>query len=182
MPADGQLAGDGYRKVLPPVMQSISFLQGWNTVSLNVDPDNADVEAVLADILPDVVMVQNGRGQIYYPQFGINEIGTWNPYEAYEINVDAPVTLTVTGNGQLRFDAPIELATGWNLVSFVLDDEVSIQEALGSISAHLSIVVDDTGRLYYPELGIDEIGTMKPGEGYSIYVTADCTLVYPSGI
>lgn len=182
VPAGGQLPGDGYRKVLPPVMQSISFLAGWNTVSLNVDPPDPDLEAVLADILPDVVMVQNDLGQIYYPAFGIDEIGSWDPYEAYEINVDADVTLTVTGNGRLREDAPIDLITGWNLVSFTLDREVDIQEALGSIYGQYSLVVDELGRLYYPELGINEIGTMKPGEGYEIYATTDCTLVYPSGI
>jgi hypothetical protein len=45
----------------------------------------------------------------------------------------------------------------------------------------LVIAKNNNGQTYIPGYGINDIGTMQPGQGYQVYLTAADTLVYPAG-
>ncbi|QXD16164.1 hypothetical protein GQ464_004215 [Rhodocaloribacter litoris] len=159
--------------------QTLTLAAGWNTVSLNVSPTNLAVETLLAGLGDQLVLVQNNTGKVYYPEFGINDIGTWNLLEAYEVNTRAAATLTVEGTPISPVAMPINLTTGWNLVPFLPAQEMPLETALASIADKLVVVIDNLGRIYYPEFGINDIGTMKPGQGYRMYVSGVAVLTYP---
>ncbi|GIV57696.1 MAG: hypothetical protein KatS3mg042_0609 [Rhodothermaceae bacterium] len=159
--------------------QTLNLEEGWNTVSFNVVPTNPSVETLFAGIRDHLVLVQNNTGQVYYPEFEIDDIGTWNVAEAYEVNTTAPVTLAVSGLPIDPESTPITLSAGWNLVPYYPDTEMAIEEALASIADKVVVVLDNLGRVYYPEFDINDIGTMKPGQGYSIYVSDTAVLTYP---
>ena len=160
--------------------QTLDLDEGWNTVSLTVTPDNPDIEAMFSGVVGDVVLVQNNTGQIYYPEFGINDIGQWNPLEAYEINTTAATSIVVTGAPIVPEATPITVAAGWNLIPYLPTYPLPIEDALASIAADVVVVIDNVGRIYYPEFGINDIVTMEPGQGYSIYVDREVTLTYPA--
>jgi len=44
----------------------------------------------------------------------------------------------------------------------------------------LIIVMDESGNLYIPALGIDEINELEPGKAYQIYVNQAQTFTYPA--
>jgi hypothetical protein len=159
---------------------TLDLAQGWNTVSLTVTPDNPDIETMFSGVVGDLVLVQNNTGQIYYPEFGINDIGQWNLLEAYEINTTAATSIVVTGTPIVPEATPITLAAGWNLIPYLPTYALPIEDALASIAADVVVVIDNVGRIYYPEFGINDIVTMEPGQGYSIYVNREVTLTYPA--
>lgn len=51
-----------------------------------------DLEVALADILANVVAVQDDDGNLYYPDFGITDLQTLQPGTGYQIIVDGDVT------------------------------------------------------------------------------------------
>lgn len=54
-----------------------------------------------------------------------------------------------------------------------------VSEALATVSDELVVLKDAFGRIYMTEPEIDQIGDLLPGQGYKIYVSEDCTLLYP---
>ena len=45
---------------------------------------------------------------------------------------------------------------------------------------NIKLLKDDSGNLYWPELGLNTIGEMEAGEGYILKVIDDQNFIYPS--
>lgn len=56
------------------------------------------VEQAIASVASHLVMVKDGQGRIYHPQYGINTIGNMEPGQGYEVFVDQAATLTFPAN------------------------------------------------------------------------------------
>ncbi len=159
--------------------QPIALTRGWNMISSFVDPLNGDLTALMADIVPAVTLMKNGKGQTFWPSMSINTIGTWNPKDGYQIHMKMPDTLLISGEEIVPLSNPIYLTAGWNLVGYLRNDEMSPDSALTTILTQLVIAKNNSGQVYWPGLNINTLGQMKPGEGYQLYVTANSTLIYP---
>lgn len=159
--------------------QDIELRQGWNIVSSHVTPSDVQLESVLSDVLSDIEIVKDESGNIYSPSYGIDQVGTWDSKEAYMIYARAPVTLTLSGEPVEPQSSPIDLVSGWNLVSYLRNAPLPVAEAFTSVSSQLVMIKNEEGDVYYPDFGIDTIGSLLPGEGYKVYVTAPATLTYP---
>lgn len=59
-----------------------------------------------------------------------------------------------------------------------LEDPVSIDVALASISDEVRIAMTDDGGMWLPALPLNTIGQMQPGEGYMIITEEDLTFTY----
>ncbi|MEA3445250.1 MAG: hypothetical protein U9R19_11060, partial [Bacteroidota bacterium] len=71
--------------------------QGWSIIGyLRNSPAPAD--SLLAPIVNYIVIVKNSNGMIYWPIFGLNNIGNMNPGEGYQIKMVAPVNFTYQAN------------------------------------------------------------------------------------
>jgi hypothetical protein len=159
--------------------QNIALESGWNVISSSVAPDTAALETVFADVSVDIV--KDEAGNTYVPTDDLNEIGAWDSTEAYRVYTGAAdQTLTIEGSA-VADTVAIPLSQGWNLVPYLPGDAKAVATALQSISSELVIVKDDAGNTYVPAYGIDEIGTLKPTEGYQVYVDSAVDLVYPDG-
>ena len=61
----------------------------------------------------------------------------------------------------------IEIQEGWGLYStFISPEDPSLESVLSGIN--LTIVKDEEGSVFWPSLGINSIGSLTDGEGYSI--------------
>jgi hypothetical protein len=56
---------------------------------------------------------------------------------------------------------------------------MAIEETLASIADVLVLAKNGSGEVYWPEVFVNKIGDMQPGQGYKIYLSEDSTLVYP---
>jgi hypothetical protein len=160
--------------------QRIDLQSGWNTISSYIIPDIIDIGLILGGIKKNVTMVTNNEGNVYWPSLEIDEIGEWNIHEGYQVYMESPDTLIISGTQQLPEQTTISLSQGWNLASYLIEESYPIEDALQSIQQAIQIVTDNSGRIFWPETGINTIGHMKPGQGYKIFLKSDAELIYPS--
>jgi hypothetical protein len=161
------------------VSQSIGMASGWNMISSYVAPDNPDMSAVFSEIVSDVVLVKNGTGQVYWPDFGINGIGSWNVLHGYQVYLINPRILEISGIKVAPELSPMALPQGWNLIAYLRDAPYPIDQALASINSELLLAKNNTGQVYWPAFGINGIGNMQPGQAYQVYMNSSGTLTYP---
>lgn len=164
-----------------PELHSIALTTGWNMISTYVEAENAAMEEVFSEIKSSTVIVKNNVGQIYYPEFGINDIGNWNAQHGYQVYMSQNESLTIKGMKIMPEFTPITLNAGWNIISYLRDNPMNIEIALASLVAanNLIIAKDNLGNVFYPAFEINMIGEMLPGQGYQIYIIESMQLLYP---
>src|SRR5690606_1947740 len=116
--------------------------EGVNLVSLPVLPDNPNLEALLADVMPAIVLVQDEAGRHFVPSQGIHDLATWEWDKTYKVVTSAVGALCVQGDVIVPEASPIALASGANWVSYIQNASNSIEEAFASIEPMLERVED----------------------------------------
>ena len=156
----------------------IPLSYGWNLISSNVIPEEPAMESVFED-MSNIVLVKNGIGQIYSPAFGINEIGNWNVEAGYYVYTNAACILNISGDEANTYLQRIGLNAGWDIVSYLRNSPMDVQQALSSISSNLIMVKNNSGGIYHPGYGINTLGEMQRGQGYWLYISSPALLTYP---
>jgi hypothetical protein len=171
----------------PFASHSISLREGWNMISSYIDPDNKSIPDLFKDIKDNVAIVKDGLGNLYIPEYNINDIGSWkypNGYLVYIISHQD--NLLLNGRALSPESTPISLMEGWNLVSYLGQASSNAISEFESIENDLIIVKNGDGDVYIPAgvIGsdpINTIGSLTPGEGYQVYINADADLIYKGG-
>ncbi len=153
---------------------SFSLDQGWNWISLNVQPADLSVDNVMENF-SDLVIVVNGDGEFYIPE-SVNTIGQIDVTEGYKVYVLSEQDISITGS-QVSVTTPIILNAGWNFISYLMDREVTVEGALDYMLPDLVIIKNDDGKFFIPN-SVNTLGTMQPGEGYYLYMNSPDTLKY----
>ena len=154
--------------------------QGWNMTSSFVVPKQPAFDSVFGKISSKVGIIKDGSGKVYLPSLGINALGFWISSQGYQVYMNLADTVTFRGTALRPEQNSISLLQGWNLVSYLHNDLMVADSALGSIASLLTVAKNIAGEVYMPSYGINTIGTMKPGQGYALYVQAPGTLTYPA--
>ncbi len=158
----------------------IPLNSGWSMISFNVDPVSYSVSDVFGSI-SSLVMVKNNAGQVYMPDFQIDEIGNITIQDGYKVYTSAEEMYTVEGFKFYDYTTiPIPLAQGWNMIAYLPEDAMLITTALADIVGDIAIVKNNAGKTYVPDFGINDIITMNPGEGYKIRMKNARSFNYPS--
>ena len=158
--------------------QVLALDAGWNMVARHVEPTNADLEVLWEAIGDTLVLVKNAAGANYFPEFGINEIGAWQPDEAYMVFVTDPVEFTIAGDQLPLEQRTVELSEGWSYAPYRGTAPLEAEEAFAGLSS-LLLVVDQEGGVYFPEQGLNTIGALLPGRGYRVFMMAAEAWVLP---
>lgn len=53
---------------------TLDLNQGWNMISSNVAPFSSDIVGIMRAIVDDMILIKNGRGNLYFPVLNINTI------------------------------------------------------------------------------------------------------------
>jgi hypothetical protein len=158
---------------------------GWNLVSWPIDTDHDEIDMVLESIsgCVDLVLGFEQGGLTYDPT--LPEFSTlWEAdhLSGYWIKISEScptVTMEVTGM-KVPVTTPIPVTTGWNLVSYLPEMTLPVEDALVSIEADL-IVAQGLGSTYLPGQGaFNSLTEMSPCNGYWVKVAQDNILQYPS--
>ncbi len=153
---------------------------GWNMISSHIIPVNNDMAVILEDIYDNLVVIKNGKGEVYWPDAGIYDLDSWDITEGYQIYMDDYDILVMNGTYIDATNISLELKQGWNTISYLLNEPLSVTEALSSIAGSVELVKAICGSLYWPEEEWNIIEKLLPGHGYYIYVNEASTLDYPS--
>jgi hypothetical protein len=157
--------------------QQISLSTGWNVISSHVAPTDSAMGEVFSDT-ERLVLVKDEE-DAYIPDRDLNDIGAWDSDDGYQVFVETGQSLTLSGP-MVPVDTPVELVKGWNILPYYPRSEMEVSTALASLDGSLVIVKDEEGNSYIPDLGINNIGTLVPGQGYKIYVSSPVTFTYPT--
>ena len=165
-----------------PDVQEIALPTGWNMISAYVQPGDPQLENLLAGILDQTVIIKNGHGEVFWPAYFVNQIGSWASADGYQIYMLQPKTLSISGTQIDPAATTINLDAGFNNVAYLRDTPMPVDQALTSIQTELVIVKDGDGNIFWPGdgLNINTIGDMQPGRGYQIYVNSTAALTYPA--
>ncbi|MCK4640442.1 MAG: choice-of-anchor D domain-containing protein [Candidatus Marinimicrobia bacterium] len=163
---------------------TIELNSGWNLVSWNVDTQNDSINVLFSDIMNNVVVILGfeNAGLTYdpdLPQFCTLKL--CDHLHGYWLKMKTSTLFPITGLF-IKNNTPIELETGWNLVSYLPNNSMDVEHALGSIMDKVIVVLgfDEGGLTYDPDLPqFSTLKTLSPGFGYWIKVIEPCTLVYP---
>jgi hypothetical protein len=162
------------------ISHGIVLPQGWNMISSVVQPRDSTLDTVLAKIIPHMVLLKNGAGEVFWPAEGIDAIANWNYREGYQLYMQSADTLTVSGTEVVPETTSLSLAQGVNLVPYLRYSAMRADSALVTVQSNLLIAKNNAGEVYWPAYGINAIGSLKPGQGYQLQVTQATTLTYPA--
>jgi len=177
---DGNFGTGEYSQltIFPIIIHTITLNTNWNLVSGYVEPDDPSIENIAQSIGENLVIIQNDQGQFYVPDL-FEGIDTWYISDAYYVYMLQSGNLEISGS-LIPLTTPIPLDSLWNYVPNYYTSSSSIETALASLGENLIIVQNDEGEFYIPGEGYNGIGDMVPGEGYSMYISSPCLLVYDS--
>jgi hypothetical protein len=170
------LSGNGVELVT----HEIPLLKGWNMISSFVLPIDIKLDSIFKNIKSNLVILKDGLGRSYWPFLGVDQIGNWSIYSGYQVYMKNPDTLRIVGHIIKPETTVYSLQKGWNLISYVRRTPMDIDSALSSIKSYINIVKDNDGRVYWPKYTVNQIGLMRPGQGYLINVTQECRFSYPA--
>lgn len=164
------------------ICQQIPLHTGWNLVSWNVSFDGP-TESLIAGIkgCVDLMLGFDQGGLVYLPN--LPEFSTLTNVDhrhGYWIKVNCNTTLTVCG-GPTGCADPINIFSGWNLVSYLPMTPMAVPTAFATIMGNLQVALgyDNGGKTYLP--GSPEFNTLTeldPGFGYWVRSSGPATLRY----
>lgn len=181
---------DGARTIIPveldveegagnQAVRSLRMANGWNTVSLNVTPNQTDVPTMFAPLARagTLRMVKDGLGHFYRPSDGFNNMPNWDASNGYLVDVIGDNILPVRG-AVIGADLPIHLDAGWSLKAYYprvsVDPRIGVEGAAGN----LKVVKDGGGRFYMPGYNFCNMSQMTEGQGYYFKALRGCDLIY----
>lgn len=159
---------------------AIPLSPGWNIVSAPLALTNPSMNAVWEDIVSSLLIVKDGAGRVYWPEYGIDAIGGWNITEGYQVYMEESASLILTGFEMQPSDVTYILPQGWSIASYTGPEGMATTEAFASLDRHIIAVKNSSGGIYWPEYGIDQIGSLHRGQGYWIAMARSAMFIYPS--
>ena len=174
-----------------PLVHRILFLAaGWNLVSFDVMPVEAAVTSVFAPIADKYERVLsfdcNSGAQSHYAGLPaeLNTLETVDAWHGYWVKMKEGAHLVLVGV-EIPDGTTIPLCAGFNLVGYLPDEPLQIDEALVSAAGRYEYVITfdplEGPMSHYPELpqSINTLTRMEPGYGYWIKMPDAGLLVYP---
>lgn len=156
--------------------QAILLNPGWNGISSYLNPAYNDVEAIIAQIDQNFIILSDLNGS-YYPANSANDIQTWNSESGYWIKVNEAAELVISGF--LPSQNTYLLQTGWNLISVLSDEPVDINSVFGENLPLLEFAKEALGvGVFWPGMDIQSIQQFMPGKAYLVKMYEPCEITF----
>ncbi len=161
----------------------IELHEGWNLVSWNLAYSNGIEEAIakISNCI-DIVLSFDGGGLTYDP--ALPEFSTLLNVDykhGYWFRMHCGATLSMCGNG-LTICERIPISDGWNLISYLPDTGMTVENALGRVLDKVEVVhgFDEGALIWHPELDMfNTLTHMAPKFGYWVRAREASVLMYP---
>ena len=162
--------------------QNIDFPPGWSNFSSNLlsFDRSFDIMMSIDEFYENILIAKDYLGQAYLPDWNFNAIGEFSNLQGYQIKMSQADTLRIIGGEIAPENNPIHLPEGWYNMGYLREGPTAMDLLLADLVADesISIVKDYLGQAYLPDWNFNAIGDAKPGFGYQIKTTQECTLEY----
>jgi hypothetical protein len=154
-------------KIQEKISQEFYLPAGWSGISSYVIPDNSVLDTIFNNVLENVVLISDASG-IYYPEHGINTLGTWMVPHGYQIKLKEPSILIMEGIIEYPVQE-ISVPPGWSLLPVNFDESVDVSVYFDTIWG-IEIIKEVAGiKMYWPGMNIKTLGFITPGKAYLIF-------------
>ena len=167
----------------------VSTLEGWNYVSTNVMPENYAIGSLFEDALGGSLLKVLGDddfalGGSYTPGIPsvFNSLQMHSDAAGYVIKVDADGVWSSTGEPLDPASTPLDLNEGWNIIGYVPQMGMAVEDALASIDGVVGTLIDgQNGTVWNPDNPneFNSLLDMEPGRSYWVRMLEAATLTYP---
>ena len=150
----------------------------WDMISTYMSTEET-VQSIFTPVSEELIIVKDANGLVYWPDWGINTLTNLTTDDAYAVKTWGPNEIMVYG----EFVQPENILfnlSGWNYISYPRYFPEDVDVVLSEVEGNIKLLKDDSGNLYWPELGLNTIGEMESGEGYVLKVMEDQDFIYPS--
>jgi hypothetical protein len=165
---------------LTPAKINIYLNPGWNTISSYVIP-----EWKAFDFLVDwskflfIKSIENEEGNTYivekknanYPAFDIKK--------GYKVFAESAGNLTLQGSVVKPSFYPIMIKKGSQIIPFYSFLSRPATEVLKPIINEIKLIKDNEGRVFIPDLAVNHLRQLNPGQGYYIQAKKEVLFTYP---
>jgi formylglycine-generating enzyme required for sulfatase activity len=158
--------------------QEIFLSSGWNIFSTYINPVYPLLDSVFSEIVNNVYITKNFLGLVFWPQYGINNIGNITIGHGYQIKTNTADTLIISGIELGPEQTPIAVPAGWSMIGYLRKAVAPIDSMLYTIGLNIDLVKDQIGNVYWPQYGFNLIGDIEPGQGYQIKMNLADTIIY----
>ena len=127
-----------------------------------------------------VVIIKDGSGNIFWPAWNLNLIGSIDPTQGYQIRMTVQEYLDITGTPADPATTIMNIPSGWSIMGYLHSTSANLETMLNPILSSITILKDGNGSIYWPAYGLNLIGNLNPGEGYQINLTQAEQFYYPA--
>ncbi len=159
---------------------SILLHNGWNMISTYVEPDSTSIEALTSGITNSFSIIKSMSGDLYSPPI-VNTLQNWNIRQAYQIKMNAPRVLSISGLRIVPNSTPIIMnKLEWFWMPYFRVSSMATASALSSISGKYLQVKSIEGLVYQPPF-FNTLQNLGPSKGYMIRISSPgAILLYPA--
>ncbi len=159
-----------------PQQRTLPLHPGWNLVTSPVAPDDSALDVLLPK---SGLLLRDGQGRRFAPDFGWDERKSWSVLEGFWIHTADSTALSFSGWEINSAPAPLPLRAGWQILPFWRTAPLPIAAALSGQADHSAVIKDAAGRIWWPAEEIREFTTLTPDQAYQLHLDAADTLVLP---
>lgn len=159
---------------------TLTLKEGWNQVSSNIIHTDTVLTTLFQNqgVENSLVIMKNARGEVYWPEYGIDQIGSWKVTDGYQIKMDSAKSLSFKGKYASPDSILYTLSTGWNLLSYIPCNTHSPQTAFQSIWNRVIMIKDGAGNVCYPAYNIYQIDSLHTGYAYWLNLSEPTGFAY----
>lgn len=162
------------------VCQEFILSENWNDLSLFIEPFNTNVENIFMPMVNDLIIMRN-LTSMYWPDFSINTIGSWDLNSGYVLKILSPTEISVCGlpldNNEILLTSE---PSSWHYLPSISQCNVSTEDIFGDYVDDIIIVKDLLGQnVWWPEFEIYSLTQLIPGQAYEIKISDDVLLGFP---
>ncbi|KPA13517.1 hypothetical protein MHK_006276, partial [Candidatus Magnetomorum sp. HK-1] len=169
------------------VERTFHLQSGWNIVSFNIVPEQADMGTIFQPLINDELLVkiidEQGQRLIFnaFSNQWENEIGELSNENGYLVKVKQDIEWLVKGE-KLELPQIINLGKGWNIIGWPDEKTQSAFSVVQPLIDEESLikVIDEKGlRIIYNAFArqwIDEIVDFNPGKGFLVKTSKESIL------
>jgi len=167
----------------------VAAMEGWNYVSTNVMPENYAISSLFEDALGGDLLKVLGDddfalGGSYTPGIPsvFNSLQTHSDAAGYVIKLSADGLWASSGEPLDAASTPLDLNEGWNIIGYVPQVAMSVEDALATIDGVVGTVIDGQNGTVWNPANPNEFNSlldMEPGRSYWVRMLEAATLTYP---
>jgi hypothetical protein len=126
----------------------------------------------------NLIILQNQEG-FYWPSQNINMLGNWNTEKGYLIKLSDETNLTIPGI--VLENTMINLPSGWSLIPVLNSCGLQTDELILQLGSELIFIKEAAGvKVYWPEMGVQSLTGLMPGNSYFIFLNEPALLTFPA--